>query len=128
TLIVKNTADDGVDSLRAAVTNANLYGGVHTVAFELGACPSVIALSTPLIVTSYLIVDGYTQAGSAPNDSDLVFDASLCVLLKPATSAVAAFKVPTNATGGTYGSLTLRGLGIGGFGQDVDLLGGSEHV
>jgi len=127
-LVVKSAADDGLDTLRAAVTNANLYGGAHTIAFQLPSCPTVIYLATPLpAITSTIIVDGYTQAGAAPNDSDVVFDASLCVLIKPATSATSAFRVSSNANGGTNASLSLRGLGIGGFGQDVILLGGSNH-
>ncbi len=128
-LVVKSAADDGLDTLRAAVTNANLYGGAHTIAFQLPACPSVIYLASPLpAVTSSVIVDGYTQSGAFPNDSDDVFDASLCVLIKPATSATTAFRVATNANGGAAASLTLHGLGIGGFGQDVLLLGGADHV
>lgn len=128
-LVVKNAADDGADTLRAAVTNANLYGGTHTIAFALPTCPTVIYLATPLPpITSTILVDGYTQAGSAPNDSDLVFDANLCVLIKPATTATAAFRASNNASGGTNASLTLRGVGIGGFGQDVILLGGSNHA
>jgi hypothetical protein len=128
-LIVKSAADDGADTLRAAVTNANLYGGVHTIAFDLGTCPTVISLATPLpAITSAITVDGYTQAGSFPNDSDDVFDASLCVLIKPATAVASAFRVASNANGGTNATLALRGLGVGGFGQDVILLGGSNHT
>ena len=129
TLTVSSTADNGLGSLRAAVTNANLYGGTHTIAFDLGGCPGVIYLVSPLpAITSTVIVDGYTQAGSFPNDSDTVFDASLCVLIKPATSATSAFRVAANANGGGGASLTLRGVGLGGFGQDVILLGGANHV
>lgn len=129
TLKVKTVADSGPDSLRAAITNANLYGGAHSVVFELAGCPSTIALASPLpSVTSTIIVDGYSQNGAWPNDSDTVFDANLCVMIKPQTSAGTAFSVQTNAKGGSNGSLTLRGLGIGGFGQDVLLLGGANHV
>jgi hypothetical protein len=130
TLTVTNTNDDlNPGSLRAAVTNANAYGGVHTIVFNLGACPAVIYLASPLpAITSSLFVDGYTQSGSAPNDSDNVFDANLCVLIKPATSATSAFRVSSNANGGGNASLTLRGVGLGGFGQDVILLGGANHV
>jgi hypothetical protein len=102
---------------------------VHTIAFNLGGCPSVIYLASPLpALTSTVIVDGYTQPGSFPNDSDTVFDASLCVLIKPATAATSAFRVASNANGGGNASLTLRGVGLGGFGQDVILLGGANHV
>jgi hypothetical protein len=129
-LTVINTNDDlNPGSLRSAITNANLYGGVHTIAFNLGVCPAVIYLAAPLpAISSAITVDGYTQPGSAPNDSDLVFDANLCVLIKPATTATSAFRASNNASGGTNASLTLRGVGIGGFGQDVILLGGSNHA
>ena len=130
TLTVTSTGDDGsAGTLRAAITNANMYAGAHMIVFDLGGCPAVIYLSSPLPnITSAITVDGYTQAGSSPNDSENVFDASLCVLIKPATSALAAFRVPSNAQGGSAASLTLRGVGLGGFGQDVLLLGGANHV
>jgi len=79
-------------------------------------------------ITSAITVDGYTQAGSKPNDSEDVFDASLCVLVKPATAATSAFRVASKANGGGNASLTLRGVGLGGFGQNVILLGGANHV
>jgi hypothetical protein len=130
TLVVQSAADDGGPfTLRAAITNANLFGGYHTIAFDLPTCPTVIQLATPLPdITSAMTIDGYTQPGSVPNDSDEFFDANFCVLIKPATSAAAAFRVPTNANGGANASLTLQGLGIGGFGQDVILLGGTNHT
>jgi hypothetical protein len=131
-LTVTSSGDDANTSgtLRWAITNANMFGGAHTVAFNLPSCPTVISLATPLPnVLSAITVDGYTQPGATPaSDNDSAFDANLCVLIKPSTSAAVAFKVPSTAQGGINASLTLRGLGIGGFSQDVLLLGGWDHV
>ena len=128
-LLVTNAADSGPQSLRDAISIANQVGGQHTIQFDLPGCPSVISLATPLpYITSDITIDGYSQAGSAPNHSEESFDATLCVLIKPATSAASAFRVPAAANGGTNASLTLKGLGVGGFGQSVTLLGGHTHV
>jgi hypothetical protein len=128
-LVVTSGADSGPQTLRDAISVTNQIGGQHTIQFDLPACPTVISLATPLpYITSGITIDGFSQAGSAPNRSEESFDATLCVLVKPATSAVAAFRVPTNANGGATGSLKLQGLGIGGFGQSVILLGSGTHT
>ena len=128
-IVVTSTADNGGQTLRAAIASANAFGGVHTIKFDLGACPAVIQLASPLpYVTSTMTIDGYSQPGSAPNDGDDSFDANLCVLVKPTGNVVSAFRVPNNANGGAAASLTLEGVGVGGFGQDVTLLGGTDHA
>lgn len=128
-IVVTSTADDGGQTLRAAITSANAYGEPRTIKFHLGGCPAVIQLATPLpYITSPITIDGYSQAGATPNESDEMFDANLCVLIKPVASAVSAFRVPNNTSGGANASLTLQGIGIGGFGQDVVLLGGTNHL
>jgi hypothetical protein len=128
TLTVTSAADSGAHTLRAAIDSANLFGGTHTIKFNLPACPTVISLATPLPdIKSAITIDGYSQSGAAPNDSDLSFDANLCVIVKPASNATTAFRVPTDANGGSNATLNLLGLGIGGFGQDVVLLGGANH-
>jgi len=138
--VVTKTADtnDGVCdadcSLREAITAANSLPNAATIKFALGAgcgspnyTPYTIALGSVLPnIDSPVIIDGYTQAGSTVNTDANAFNAHLCVLLKPASGTLTfAFRVPASTT---QGSLNLRGIGMGGFGQDIVLLGGADHV
>jgi len=125
---VITTADSGIGSLRDAIIQANASPNPATISFNIpGACPRVIALATALPqITSPVIVNGATQPGSSVNSDPDIFDADLCVLVKPASGTLpTGFVVPNSANAA---SLTLRGLGIGGFGQPVMLLGGANHV
>lgn len=125
---VVTTADSGAGSLRDAIIQANASPNPATITFNIpGACPRVIALASALPqITSPVIVNATTQPGSSVNSDPDTFDATLCVLVKPASGTLPiGFVVPSSATAA---SLTLRGLGIGGFGQPVVLLGGANHV
>jgi hypothetical protein len=132
-LIVSNTLDSGFGSLRQAITTANLSLSPPKVikfdirnAINVPLCPAVIALDTALpAITGNMTIDGYTQPGSTKNTSAAAFNAQLCVMLKPTAGTLgSAFTVPSGSAGG----LTLRGLGIGGFGQPVRILGGQGSV
>ncbi len=132
-LIVSNTLDSGLGSLRQAITTANLsLSPPKVIKFDIrGAgnvpiCPAVITLDTVLpAITGRMTIDGYTQSGSTKNTSASAFNAQLCVMLKPAAGALGnAFTVPSGSSGG----LTLRGLGIGGFGQPLRILGGQGSL
>lgn len=126
---VTNTGDSGAGSLRQAMLDADSSLNPATISFNIaGACPRVIGLSSALPhVTSPIIIDGYTQPGAAVNTDPDASNATLCVLLKPASGTLgSAIQVP--ASGAASASLVLRGLGFGGFGQAVVLLGGSDHV
>jgi hypothetical protein len=127
--VVTSTADSGGGTLRQAILDANSSINPATISFNIaGACPRVIGLSSALPhVTSPIIIDGYTQPGAAVNTDPDASDATLCVLVKPASGTLAnAIQVP--AAGSASASLVLRGVGFGGFGQPVMLLGGSNHV
>lgn len=125
---VTTTADSGAGSLRDAITQANSLPNPGKITFAIpGACPRVIALSSVLPkITSPIIIDARTQPGSSVNSAADAFNANLCVLLKPASGTLAyALSVPA---GSDTASLALRGMGLGGFGQPVQLLGGFNHV
>jgi trimeric autotransporter adhesin len=132
-LIVSNTLDSGFGSLRQAITTANLsLSPPKEIKFDIRnasnvpICPAVIALNTVLPpITGRMTIDGYTQLGSSKNTSASAFNAQLCVMLKPAAGSLnTALNVPVDAAGG----LTLRGLGIGGFGQPIRISGGQGSV
>jgi hypothetical protein len=134
-LTVTNTLDAGPGSLRQALLDANSSPAIaKSIQFDIrGAgnvpiCPAVISLNSLLPeIASTVSINGYTQATSIQNTDADAFNAELCVLLKPAAATLAsAFRVP--AAAGANASLTLRGLGLGGFSQAVLILGGSDHV
>jgi trimeric autotransporter adhesin len=126
TVSVTNTLDSGAGSLRDAINIANsLVPPPKVITFNIpGPCPAVIALNSVLpTINGRMIIDGYTQPASTKNTSATGFNANLCVVLKPASGTLNyAFTVPANS----FGSLVLRGLGIGGFSQPVRILGGQN--
>jgi hypothetical protein len=69
TFPVTNTNDSGPGSLRQAIMDANGHGGMDTIAFNIpGAGVRTIALAAELpVITSPVIIDGYTQPGSSAN-------------------------------------------------------------
>lgn len=137
---VTSIANAGSGTLRQVILDANKASPLvpATIRFNIkdpasgaAACPAVIQLDAPLPpITAPIIIDGYTQPGSTPNTDAEAFNAKLCVLLKPKSTAGTlshALQVPA-AQAGVNASLVVRGLGLGGFGQPVMLLGGYEHV
>jgi CSLREA domain-containing protein len=66
---VTNTADSGAGSLRQAILDANANPGGDTISFNIpGAGVHTITPTTPLPpVTGTVVIDGYTQPGSATN-------------------------------------------------------------
>jgi hypothetical protein len=94
-------------------------------------CPAVINVGSSLPdITTNVVIDGFSQGSineidpplSWPNIDPYIFNASLCTnIVGPGTGV--AFRVPS----GSNGSLTLRGVGLGGFTQGVMLLGGANH-
>ncbi len=69
TFTVTNTDDSGPGSLRQAIDDANANPGADTIAFDIPG-PGVHTI-TPLsllpIINSPMLIDGYTQPGSAVN-------------------------------------------------------------
>ena len=119
-------------SLRDAITQSNTNGNISTINFAIpntvgSGCPHVIALGTMLPpITSPIIINGYTQPGSAQNQDQDAFAATLCVLIKPVSGTLGTgFRVSSGSAGA---SLNLRGIGMGGFSQAVLLLDGKNHL
>src|SRR5438552_16298734 len=73
TFTVTTTNDTGVGSLRQAITDANANGAdvVDTIQFAITDPPAGVRTITPAtalpFITTPVIVDGYTQAGSSSN-------------------------------------------------------------
>jgi uncharacterized repeat protein (TIGR01451 family) len=127
TFTVTNTLDDGsVGSLRWAIgqVNADAGAGTDTIAFDIpGPGVHTIAVGSELpTVLHPVVIDGYTQPGSSPND------------LAVGDDAVLAIELDGSAAGGTAG-LTLRGpnsvvrgLVINRFSSDAIDAGGNGAV
>ncbi|MEP6881795.1 MAG: choice-of-anchor Q domain-containing protein, partial [Dokdonella sp.] len=135
TLVVTNTFDSGPGSLRQAMLDSNSsFSFAKSIEFDIRnqnmvpLCPAVIALSSSLpVVATTMKIDGYTQAGSTRNTDASAFNANLCVMIKPVSGTLpTGLRVLSSAGDGV--SLTLRGVGLGGFGQPLVLLGGQSHV
>src|SRR5438067_1009093 len=73
TFTVTTTNDTGTGSLRQAIADANANGadGTNTIQFAITdplAGVRTITPASPLpFITTPVILDGYTQAGSSPN-------------------------------------------------------------
>src|SRR5437879_8054488 len=75
TFTVTTTNDTGAGSLRQAITDANATDGVDTIQFAITDPPAGVRTITPAsplpFITTPVIIDGYTQAGSSPNTNTM---------------------------------------------------------
>ena len=113
-------------SLRWAIIQANADSGLNHIRFNIpGGCPRIITLAAPLpTITDRVIIEGYTQPGSAPNTSFYGFNADICIGIRGNLSADFAFRIPSSVGASHY--LQLSGVAIGGFDvAAVDLQGGA---
>jgi hypothetical protein len=109
-----NTNDSGAGSLRQAILDANGHAGLDTISFNIpGSGVHTITLATELpVITSPVVIDGYTQPGSSANTLAAGDNAVLTVELSGAS-------VGNTGSGLTLGSnapgSTVRGLVINRF-------------
>jgi len=108
TYTVTNTNDSGAGSLRQAILDANANAGTDTIAFNIPGSGVQTIAPTSLLpnITDSVIIDGYTQPGSAPATAST-----------PATLLIEITNMGTLNTGLniTNGSSTVRGLVINRF-------------
>jgi hypothetical protein len=71
--VVTNTNNEGSGSLRQAILGANARVGKDSITFNIpGSGPHTIRPSSPLpFITDTLVIDGYSQPGSAVNTNSL---------------------------------------------------------
>ena len=119
TFQVTNTVDTlspvVTGSLRWAIEQANATPGLDRIRFALPSCPQIIELNAPLPdITDGVFIDGYSQAGSARNESVRGFTPTLCVALRDSALALDhALRIPAEAGDETF--VWVSGLAFGGF-------------
>lgn len=123
--VVSNTNDSGGGSFRQALLDANANAGMDAIQFNIaGAGPHTITPLTALPgVVGPLIIDGYTQNGSAPNSA------------VSGSNAILQISLDGSSTGGggllnvSSGTLTIRGMNLRSAGNaGLQFLGGENHV
>ena len=122
---VTNTLDNGAGSLRDAIIAANATADVDRIEFNIpGDGVHTISPTSPLpAISQPIIIDGYSQPGSSPNNLAIGDNA---VLLVEINGILAGYCSGLEVTGG---SSLFRGLVINRFAADgIRLLFSSNNV
>jgi IPT/TIG domain/S-layer homology domain len=113
---VTNTNDGGAGSFRQAILDANAAAGSDVIQFAIpGAGVHTILTFSPLNLTETVMIDGYSQLGSAWNTDPLGDNAVLLIEL---------FGQGTDGLVVTGGSTIVQGLSLYGFQTAIALSGG----
>jgi parallel beta-helix repeat protein len=108
---VTNTDDSGAGSLRQAILDANANAGTDTIAFNIpGAGVHTISPLTAFAnITQPVIIDGYTQPGSAVNTDPIADNATILIELEgSASSGGSGLRIMLAAAGSTVRGLVLN--------------------
>ena len=110
TFTVINTSDSGAGSFRQALLDANAAPGPDTIAFNIPGA-GVHTITTPATdlpnITSPVLIDGYTQLGSAPNTNALNAGINAVLQIELAMTSGGDLHIAAGADG-----TTIRGLVI----------------
>ncbi len=122
-ILVETDEDSGPGSLREAIESANSTLQSDTIVFYIfGAGPHRIALRSPLPpITAPVVIDGYSQNGSALNTSAAGMNAVLNIELDGSLAG-------SEATGMWIAApnCLVRGLAVNGFSADQIRIEGAE--
>ncbi len=110
TFTVTNTNDTGPGSFRQALLDANAAAGLDTIVFNIPGA-GVHTITTPATdlpnITSPVLIDGYTQLGSAPNTNALNAGINAVLQIELALTSGGDLHIAAGADG-----TTIRGLVI----------------
>lgn len=123
-LTVTNTADSGVGSLRQAILDANANPDVNVITFDIGGgCPQTIAVGSNLPgIGAGVLINGFTQPGSAANTSTFADNAHRCIIIDGGDSATTGLFY----LGPASSQFWLQGVAMEGFtGAAVSIIGGT---
>lgn len=123
---VVNSNDSGAGSLRQAILDANSAPDQTSILFNIpGSCPRIIVLDSPLpALTESVIIDGYSQPGSAYNQAEPNFDGTLCVALMPNADMDTGLHLQTSIGE----SMRVEGLAFYGFQSEALRVSGSGNA
>ncbi len=113
-LTVSNTADSGAGSLRQAILDANANPDFNFIYFNIpGGCPQVIAPTSADLpaLTHGVLIDGFTQPGSASNTRTAGDNATRCIVLAGGNGR----SVGLAFSGTSSEQLLVQGLAFSGF-------------
>ena len=132
TLVVTNTADSGLGSLRQALLDTNQSPNFNRIEFDIGnTCgPHVINLASNLPAVLYPVqIDGYTQPGASCNTQLSGSNAQICVVLRQGTGSSAFVGLQIGSQAGGQAQLQVDGLGFSNFlVAGISLAGGNGHT
>ena len=119
-------ANDGVISLREAITAANSTAGTDTITFNIpgGGVKTITVASALPTLTEAAIIDGYSQPGSSANTLASGNNAVLNVVLRGASSTLGNGLTISSTAGGT----TVRGLVIQNFTDGIAVNGANALI
>jgi len=117
TFTVTTSADNGnnvaptVGSLRWAIKQANANTNLSTINFALSGCPVLFNMGGTVLpdITTDVVINGYSAAGSSVNTSFGRFDATLCIILNGNGTLTEGLHKSGS------GHLEVSGLGFAGF-------------
>jgi hypothetical protein len=133
TFTVTTSADNGnnatptVGSLRWAIQQANANINLSTINFAVSGCPVLMNMGGTVLpdITTDVVIDGYSAAGSSVNTSFGRFDATLCIILNGSGT------LATGLHKSGIGHLEVSGLGFAGFSDAairIDSSSGTSNV
>ncbi|OAI38856.1 hypothetical protein AYO38_08800 [bacterium SCGC AG-212-C10] len=134
--VVTTTADSGPGSLRQAILDVNAGDGssVQTISFAIpGGGVQKIAPTTALpVITKTVLIDGYSQTGTAPNSASSGTNAVIVIELSgenlvenPCINIADRTGIAINGGNGS----TVRGLAINRWScYGISVTGGTNHV
>ena len=128
TFTVTNTNDAGEGSLRRAIVNANADADASVITFNIpGGGVQVIRPGVPLPTIRYpVVIDGYSQPGSAPNTAETGDNAVLSIVLDGSNITDASHSVGIEIKADNS---TVRGLAVSNFlGMGVLLQGSNNSL
>lgn len=126
TFTVTTEADNGnngsptAGSLRKAILDANANSGLDTIQFNIpvGGVHEIDPPATLPIITSPVIIDGYTQPGSSVNTGTTTFNATINIRLNGLLSNVNGLFLGAGSSGSTIKGLQI--IQFSGHGIRVD--------
>ena len=126
TFTVINTNDTGAGSFRQALLDANAAAGLDTIAFNIPGA-GVHTITTPATdlpsITSPVLIDGYTQPGSAPNTNALNAGINAVLLIEVVMSSGGDLHIAAGADG-----TTIRGLVISNRYDEISVMANNVTI